>query len=132
MSDYLNMEVLCLCGDQLKKFEEDYLKPMIEIRDKLFPGEEGEFKNASDKKKFIELQNKCIFLQNFANTIKETISVAGVSGYAGENFVKAMASEKEIPAAGFYTFSTTQSEKIVKSINSFRKLFGYISGNNDE
>ncbi|HMG15094.1 MAG TPA: hypothetical protein VK590_06590 [Saprospiraceae bacterium] len=120
----LNMDAVGRLGEQLKEFEEKMYVPMVKARDTIENTLKGDFKNIADKHKYEEICIKCNFLENFISSIRETISIAGVAGDFGEDYVKTVAK--------FHIGKTDelfkeQKEQIERLNKKSQFLFGYVT-----
>lgn len=101
MNEPLDMSIPAKCADELKNFEAMFLNKMIHTRDMLWQQFSGAFITPEDQKKYDDLNAKCATLQEFVNSIRGTISIAGVAGGAGEDFVRTIASSQIVGEDGF-------------------------------
>ena len=124
MSEPLNMDTVILCAEQLKEFEAAYLTPMLASKQKVEDTFKGEFKSSTDKKKYEELEAKCVFLQNFVNSVRGTIGICGVAGSFGEDYLRTI--EKFHIGKTDELFSEQKSE-IERLTKKSRILFNYVS-----
>lgn len=127
--EHLNMDIVGVTGVNLKEFEERFLAPMLTTRDKIWNTYSGDFPTEQDKAKYNELNDKCVFLQNFVASIRETISIAGVAGNFGEDFLKTV---EQFHIGKTEELFEEQKEQIEKLVNRSQILFGYASVNYDK
>lgn len=107
--EHVNMKLPIQLANHLKVFDR-MIQPMINSRDRMRSVSNGEFANESDQKKFDELDNKVEIIKELQRLILGVISIIGITGEFGEDFLKTMIEgDKDI-------------ERLIKKA---KKVYGY-------
>lgn len=85
--DKIDMTIPAKFADHLKVFEK-LVQPTIVSRDKIHAKYRGTFPTKEEEKKFDELNERVDIIQELLRLAYATISIAGVTGAFGEEFLK--------------------------------------------
>lgn len=109
----LNMKIPAQLADHMKVFER-MVAPIKAQQEKMWQQYRGDFPTDQEQKKYDDLNERVEVIKEMQRLTYLTISIAGVTGEFGEDFLKAMKGEgdKEI--------------EIKRLIEKAEKLYGYV------